>query len=211
MTASVLQLNTHVVSALFEAGAVGFNEGQEITFKSGIISPGAYINNRVLQSHPDAFKCIVEEIAKVAAADDVEVLASVATGGIAFGAAAALLTGKPHVIVKKEEKTSHGLKGLIDGDLNVVNGSGVLMVEDMSSTFTSTLKAMESIAAVGGTVIRSVAIETWGFPVFHQNTADHDVFVLCDSADLIGAAGHTGRISAAYKNRLVKWVANPDG
>ena len=198
--------------ALFDAHAVGFTWGKIIRFKSGILSPGAYNNNRVLPSYPNAWDVVVRQMMAVAIKyrGDFDVIASVATGGIAHGVALARLLSVPHVIIKKEEKTTHGLSGLIDGDAGLLMRARVLIIEDMSSTFESTLRAMRPIEACNATVAHTIAISSWGFPEFYANVGDHQVHVLCDGEKLIEQGIKLEKISSLkYAELLQRWIANP--
>ncbi|MAZ56179.1 hypothetical protein CL653_00075 [bacterium] len=200
-------------TALFEAGAVGFNFGQVIRFKSGILSPGAYLNNRVLQSRPKEWDILLGRMIDLL--DQMEgtydVVASVATGAIIHGGALVrMLDDVPHMTVKKEEKANHGLKGLIDGDSSVLPGAKVVLVEDMSSTFESALKAIEILEMNDAEVVHTLAISTWGFPIFHNNIADRDVSVLCQGEELVRHAVDTGAINAGYADLLSNWLDKPE-
>jgi len=117
-------------------------------------------------------------------------------------------TGFPHVIVKAEEKT-HGLSGLIDGDTRVLEGARVLLIEDMSSTFKSSLAAMRAFAEKGVGVSCSLLINTWGFPEFHENVGDHDVVALCSGSMIVDFAESNHIIDAEYATLLRKWIADP--
>ena len=200
-----------VAGALFEAKAVGFNFGKVIRFKSGILSPGAYNNNRLLPSHPTQWSKIINVMSAVVNdfKNDFTVVASVATGGIAHGVALARVLKLPHFIVKKEEKTSHGIGGMIDGDTTLLLGARVLMVEDMSSTFESTLKAIPKIEFYGAKVTRTLAISTWGFPEFTKNVGDHNVHVLCTGNQFLEHGRRTLLLNLRYHTLLESWLENP--
>lgn len=214
MTVHVWDDGYGIIEHLFKTGAVGFNWGQGIRFKSGILSPGAYLNNRVLPSYPKEWDCIAAAMAEASPDDynSYDVVAAVATGGIVHATKMVdkLCGYNPMVIVKKAEKDGYGLKGLIDGDASILPGARVLLVEDMSSTFGSSLKAMEPLEANGATVVHTIAISTWGFPVFYENTAEHDVTVLCSGEQLINYAASCKFISPKFAHLLHAWRKNPD-
>ncbi len=200
-----------IARALFEAKTVGFNWGKVIRFKSGILSPGAYNNNRFLPSHPAEWSTILN-VMKATVDDfkhDFNVVASVATGGIAHGVALARMLNLPHFIVKKEEKTSHGIAGMIDGDITLLPSARVLMIEDMSSTFESTLKAMPKIECYGAKVVRTVTISTWGFSEFTKNVGDHNVHVLCTGDQFLQHGKRTLLLNLRYHSLLESWLENP--
>ncbi len=202
--------DTHV-RALMAARAVGFTYGKVIRFKSGILSPGAYNNNRMLPSYPLQRDVILASMIERADSirSEFDIVASVATGGIAHGVILAGALKIPHIIIKKEEKTTHGLKGLIDGDAGLLPRARVLMVEDMSSTFESTLRAMKPVEAEGGRVTHTFAISTWGFPEFYANVGDHQVHVLCTGEQMVDCAKRFREIGPVYGHELQEWLKNP--
>jgi len=209
-------IDTHdsqqVVRAFFDAGAVGFKKGKAIRFKHGVLSPGAYINNRTLPSYPDEWGIIIDALLGdviAGAWDGVEGIASVATGGVPHGIALARDMDLPHFIVKKQEK-DHGLGGLIDGDEKLLSGMNVCMVEDMSSTFESTLKAMKPVEAAGGRVLRTFLLNTWNLPDFKRNIEHHDVWALCTGKMLLDCAVDMGKIDAGYEKVLRHWLEHPE-
>ncbi len=199
------------VRALMAARAVGFTYGKVIRFKSGILSPGAYNNNRMLPSYPAHWEVVLDAMVDRAAClrQEFDVIASVATGGIAHGVALSRMLSVPHVIIKKEEKTTHGLKGLIDGDAGLLPGARVLMIEDMSSTFESTLRAMKPVEAESGRVTHTFAISTWGFPEFHHNVGEHQVHVLCTGEQIVDCAKRFRAVGPEYGYQLRQWLKNP--
>ena len=203
--------NNSIIPALFAAKAVGFTLGKVIRFKQGILSPGVYVNNRLLSSHPHAWSIVIDTMcAQVRTLGaDFDIIASVATGGIVHGAAIAREIKVPHVIVKKEEKTTHGVAGLIDGDVSILTGARVLLIEDMSSTFESSLRAMAPLVALGAEVVCTVVINTWGFPEFYTNVGDHSVYAGCTGKELVDAALERGMIDISYAVLLLNWLENP--
>ncbi len=201
-----------VVKALFKAHAAKFTFGKQIRFKSGILSPGAYNNNRMVPSYPDEWDVVLDAMEAVVKPlrKEFDIIASVATGGISHGAALARMLRTPHIIIKKDEKKGHGLSGLIDGDVGLLPRARVLMVEDMSSTFESTLKAMQPVVAESAIVSHTIAISTWGFPQFRHNTEGHNVHVLCTGDDLIDEAYQMRLVGQSYYDILKQWVMEPD-
>lgn len=93
---------------------------------------------------------------------DVDAIAGVATGAIAPGALVADLLGLPFVYIRATPK-DHGLENLIEGDLKP--GSKVVVVEDLVSTGSSSLKAVDAVRNDGSEVVGMVAIFTYGFPI----------------------------------------------
>jgi orotate phosphoribosyltransferase len=89
-----------------------------------------------------------------------DVIAGVATGGIAMGALVAQEMNLPFVYVRSEAK-KHGLTNMIEGEIG--SGQSVVVIEDLISTGGSSLKAVEALKEKGCNVKGLVAIFTYGF------------------------------------------------
>ena len=205
-------VNNHLmIDAIFAANAAGFKRPKAIRYAHGILSPGAYINNRVIASHPDLLKIVIDALDSILDSlyGEVDIIASVATGGIVFGSTLAWINSLPHVIVKKQEK-GHGLGGLIDGDVTILADKRVLLVEDMSTTFESSLKAMEPLKEHGATVVHTLMIETWNFPEFKSNVKNHGVTALCTGSFLFEEACSRGIIDQEHEQIIRHWLEYPE-
>lgn len=198
------------VRLFFESRAVGFNRGRGIWFQRGILSPGAYLNNRALPSHPSKWNTVLELLlSQLALWEDYDGIASIATGGIAHGVALARVLGVPHFIVKKQPK-NHGLGGLIDGDVKLLSGMRLVLAEDMSSTFESSLDAMKIIEHEKAKVAHTLLLNTWGLPAFNRNAEPYSVFALCTGEMFLGYAVQDGKVDDAYHKILKHWLEDPD-
>lgn len=200
-----------VVEAFYEAHAVGIKRPKAIWFKHGVLSPGAYINNRVLPSREGIWEDLMYGFYDKAEAlrDEWDVVASVATGGTPHGVALAWMMTAPHFTVKKAEK-GHGVGGLIDGDVEVLKDKRVLLVEDMSSTFKSSLKAMQPLEAAGAKVTHTLLLNTWGLPDFHQNVGDHQVHALCTGEMILNWMAIKKLIDLDLEATVRHWLNSPE-
>lgn len=97
---------------------------------------------------------------------DVDAIAGVATGAIAPGALVADILGLPFVYIRSTPK-DHGLENLIEGDLKPKQK--VVVIEDLVSTGSSSLKAVEAIRRDGSDVIGMIAIFSYEFPIAAEN------------------------------------------
>jgi orotate phosphoribosyltransferase len=201
----------NTVRALFAANTAGFKRSEAIRFKHGVLSPGAYIDNRKLPSHPGPWDTILTrmEVYAKKLRQEYDVIAAVATGGIAHATVMARSCGAPLVIVKKQEK-DRGLGGLIDGDTKVLRGARTLLVEDMSSTFESSLKAMRALDHEGASVTHTIMISTWDLPDFQKNVAGHNVHALCTGAMLLDHAVEKELVDGQYEKVLRNWLVHPE-
>ncbi len=137
-----------------------------------------------------------------------DVIAGVATGGIAIGALVAQEMGLPFVYVRSEAK-KHGLTNMIEGEIE--KGQSVVVIEDLISTGGSSLKAVEALREQGCTVKGMVAIFTYGFDEAVQNfkKAKCRVETLTDYTTLINAALQKEYVDEKDIKSLKEWRANP--
>ena len=105
-------------SFLLQVKAVKLNNENPFTWASGRKSP-IYCDNRVTLSYPEIRTFIRQRFVDIINEyyGDVDVIAGVATGGIAQGALVAQELGKPFVYVRSEEK-KHGLTNQIEGEIH---------------------------------------------------------------------------------------------
>lgn len=151
---------------LLSVRAVKLQPSNPFTWASGWKSP-IYTDNRKLISYPHIRTFIKIELSRLIIENftEVDAIAGVATGAIAPGALVADALGLPFVYIRSTPK-DHGLENLIEGELKP--GSKVVVVEDLVSTGSSSLKAVEAIRKDGSEVIGMVANFTYGFPVATQ-------------------------------------------
>ena len=116
---------------------------------SGIESP-FYIDMRRLYMYPDLARMIILELTRRVKLDDIDVVVGVATAGIPLATYVSCLTNKPMAYVRMEKK-NHGTSSLIEGD---VTGLRTLILDDVSTTGSSILKAVEAILEAGGIPVR---------------------------------------------------------
>jgi orotate phosphoribosyltransferase len=198
-----------VAEFLLQIKAVKLQPENPFTWASGIKSP-IYCDNRKTLSYPQIRTFIrqtfVDTINKNFAKPDV--IAGVATGGIAIGALVAQEMGLPFVYVRSEAK-KHGLTNMIEGD--VESGHNVVVVEDLISTGGSSLKAVEALREKGCNVKGMVAIFTYGFDEAEQNfkKAKCNLKTLTDYNTLINTALTKEYISEKDLESLKQWRTNP--
>jgi len=135
-------------------------------------------------------------------------VAGVATGAIAHGVLVAEELKLPFVYVRPSAK-GHGRQNLIEGRL--VPGQKVVVVEDLISTGTSSLKAVEALRQAGAEVQGMVAIFSYGFPLAEDNFREAKVALhtLTDYYTLIESALQSGDILPEQVSLLQAWRKNP--
>ena len=149
---------TAVARALLDAGTVGITPDEPVTFKSGLRSP-VYVDNRKLIFQPRPWRTIIDGFA-AALPRGKPVIAGVEAAGIPHSSALAFTSGMPSVFVRKAAK-EHGLGRRIEG--GDVSGRRTILVEDMVTTGSSSLSAVEALREAGAEIADCFAIITYGF------------------------------------------------
>ena len=195
---------------LLTVKAVKLNNEHPFTWASGRKSP-IYCDNRVTLSYPEIRTFIRQRFTEIVseAWGDVDVIAGVATGGIAQGALVAQELGKPFVYVRSESK-SHGLTNQIEGEIHA--GQSVVVIEDLVSTGKSSLIAVKALREKGCVVKGMAAIFTYGLQVAADNFKAENVelMTLTDYDTLIGVARDCEYIHHDALESLSKWRENPE-
>lgn len=198
-----------VAEFLLQIKAVKLQPENPFTWASGWKSP-IYCDNRKTLSYPQIRTYIrhqfVETINKHFGRPDV--IAGVATGGIAQGALVAQEMGLPFIYVRSEAK-KHGMTNMIEGD--VESGQSVVVIEDLISTGGSSLKAVEALREKGCNVKGMAAIFTYGFDEAEQNfkKAKCVVKTLTNYEILVKKALQKEYITEKDVESLKQWRAKP--
>lgn len=195
---------------LLQIKAIKLNNEHPFTWASGRKSP-IYCDNRITLSYPEIRTFIRQSFVDVVNEcwGNVDVIAGVATGGIAQGALVAQELGKPFVYVRSEAK-SHGLTNQIEGEIH--EGQSVVVIEDLVSTGKSSLIAVHALREKGCIVKGMAAIFTYGLDVAAKNFAEADVELrtLTNYDTLIEVASREEYIRPADQESLAAWRRNPE-
>lgn len=198
-----------VADKLLQVRAVKLSPDQPFTWASGWKSP-IYCDNRKVLAHPYERDYLKSELANVIFEQfpDAEVLAGVATAGIAWGAMAADQLKLPFCYVRPKPK-EHGLGNQIEGDLKA--GQSVVVVEDLISTGKSSLQVVEALRNAGVNVIAMVALFSYGFPEADRAFADANLklITLSQYPALIDRAIEKGMVNPEQLAILMAWRENP--
>ena len=199
-----MNIAAEVAKSLLQIKAIKLSPQSPFTWASGIQSP-IYCDNRIVLSHPDVRNFIKQCLAEQSRAfAPFQVVAGVATAGIAHGALLADALGLPFVYVRGEAK-SHGRQNRIEGELQ--GNEQVLVVEDLISTGGSSLRAVETLRELGCEVQGVLAIFTYGFESAEQafGKAQCPFDTLTNYDVLIGEALKSHYISDEDLQQLLSW------
>jgi orotate phosphoribosyltransferase len=123
-----MSVASEIARRLLAVKAIQLNVNEPFTWASGILSP-IYCDNRVALSFPELRTLLKHAFAEKAAQwGPFDVLAGVATGGIAIGALVADVLEKPFVYVRPSAK-EHGRRNQIEGYLP--DQARVVVIEDL--------------------------------------------------------------------------------
>ncbi len=137
-----------LIDALRESGAVRYGEFE---LAHGGTSD-YYVDKYVFETAPGPLALVARAFAERVGD---EKLAGVALGAVPLAAVTSVETGRPYVIVRKAAK-GHGTGNRIEGALEP--GERVVVLEDVATTGTSALEAVEALRAAGATVERVLVV-----------------------------------------------------
>ncbi|MFY8137137.1 MAG: orotate phosphoribosyltransferase [Flavobacteriales bacterium] len=199
-----------VADFLLQISAVKLSPENPFTWASGMRSP-IYCDNRKTLSYPDIRRGICQAFAETIKENysNVEVIAGVATGGIAIGALVAEALNLPFIYVRSEAK-KHGLGNQVEGVFQ--EGQKVVVIEDLISTGKSSLTAVDALREAKADIIGMVAIFTYGFPKAVENftNANCAVQTLSDYDHLLEQAVNSNYISNEQHTALSNWKLDPE-
>ena len=198
-----------VAEFLLQVKAIKLSPNKPFTWASGIKSP-IYCDNRVTLSYPN-----IRTFMRQAYAESIldhfgkpDVIAGVATGGIAQGALVAQELGIPFIYVRSSVK-EHCMGNQIEGYFE--KGQKVVVIEDLISTGGSSLKAIAALRDAELDVRGLVAIFTYGFDIAHENFANAECpyVTLSDYNSMIAEALDSNLISQDDMDSLKRLRDNP--
>ena len=198
-----------VAEKLLQVNAVRLNPAQPFTWASGWKSP-IYCDNRKVLSFPFIRDFIKSELCNLVYTKfpDAELLAGVATAGIAWGAMVADQLKLPYIYVRPKPK-EHGLGNQIEGYYEP--GKKTVVIEDLVSTGKSSLQVVDVLKAQGLEVSGMVSIFTYDFPVAAEafEKANLSYQSLTNYPVLIDLAVEKGIVTAEQQSVLLKWRDDP--
>lgn len=204
------EVSIEMARFLLKIEAVKLNDKEPFTWASGRKSP-IYCDNRKTLSHPVIRNFIRQEFLNIIEEKigGVDVIAGVATGGIAQGVLVAQELGLPFVYIRPSAK-EHGLSNQIEGDIEA--GQSVIVVEDLVSTGKSSLQAVEALTNAGCKVKAMIAIFTYNLEVAAKNFENIKLplYTLTNYDDLIETAKELDGLSEKAITSLHNWKINPE-
>ena len=200
---------TVTAEKLLQADAVRLSPVAPFTWASGWKSP-IYCDNRAILSQPFIRDYIKSEMCNVIFEKypDADLVAGVATAGIAWGAMAADQLKLPFMYVRPKPK-EHGMGNQIEGAYEA--GQKTVVVEDLVSTGKSSLQVIDVLRKAGLEVVGMVSIFSYGFDEALKNfeNAGLSFQSLTDYSTLINIGLEKGKIQSASEPLLLQWRRDP--
>ncbi|MCT4560985.1 MAG: orotate phosphoribosyltransferase [Crocinitomicaceae bacterium] len=198
-----------VAEFLLQIKAIKLQPNQPFTWASGIKSP-IYCDNRISLSYPNVRTYIRQAYAEAILEHygKPDVIAGVATGGIAQGALIAQELGLPFIYVRSEAK-GHGMGNQIEGYFE--KGQKVVVIEDLISTGKSSLLAVDALKSAELDVRGLVAIFSYGFQeaITAFENANCPFITLSNYDTLLDLAINQKAITPEELEHLQSWKSNP--
>ena len=200
-----------IADFLLQIKAIKLQPDKPFTWASGIKSP-IYCDNRKTLSYPKTRTFLRQQFSSVILDlySKPDVIAGIATGGIAHGVLVAQDLGLPFVYVRGEAK-AHGTQNVIEGEITA--GQSVVLIEDLISTGGSSIKAAEALRKEKCLIKGIISIFNYNLGIAEENfkKAKIPVTSLCDFTTLIERAAETNYISEKDIKSLQEWAKNPEG
>lgn len=198
-----------IANHLLQIKAIILQPNNPFTWASGWKSP-IYCDNRKTLSFPNIRTHIRIKICEIIKEKypHVNVIAGVATGGIAIGALIAEELGLPFIYVRASNK-EHGKKNLIEGYYD--SGQSVVVIEDLISSGKSSLAAVEALREEDLNVKGLISIFTYSFEEANKNFNKYscEKISLCDYETLIDEALKSNYIDQKDLSILKNWRKDP--
>lgn len=200
---------TITAEKLLQVNAVKLSPEKPFTWASGWKSP-IYCDNRKVLSHPFIREYIKSELCNVVFEkyNGAELIAGVATAGIAWGAMVADQLKLPFIYVRPKPK-EHGLGNQIEGEYHP--GQKVVVIEDLVSTGKSSLQVVDVLRSQGLEIQGMVSIFNYQFDAGNKafEEAGVELISLTDYSNLLLTAEKKGVIQPAQQEVLLNWRKDP--
>ncbi|GAC1421386.1 MAG: orotate phosphoribosyltransferase [Flavisolibacter sp.] len=194
---------------LLQADAVRLRPHEPFTWASGWKSP-IYCDNRKILSQPYIRDFIKSELCNVVFEKfgQANLIAGVATAGIAWGAMVADQLKLPFVYVRPKPK-EHGMGNQIEGFFS--REQKVVVLEDLISTGKSSLQVVEVLRAQELEVVGMVSIFNYFFDLAREafEKAEITTYSLTSFPSLLSLATTKGLIQPGEEEILLKWRKDP--
>ncbi|MBI5681057.1 MAG: orotate phosphoribosyltransferase [Methanobacterium sp.] len=134
-------------------------EKEVVKFGKFILSSGKesdyYVNMKMAITNPQILKAIAIIVSSQIIDDNINKVAGPALGAVPIATAVSLESEIPMLMVRKAKK-GYGTSQLIEGELK--EGDSIIVVEDVTTTGNSLIKAIKALEENGGKVKKAVVV-----------------------------------------------------
>jgi len=197
-----------IAERLLSLGAISVETDRTYTWSSGIESP-VYSDMRLIISDVESRKQIADLLAEtVKKFGNIDGVAGTATAGIPHAALVAERLGFPMVYVRSEAK-GHGKENQIEGVAQ--EGLSYVVIEDLISTGSSSIKSAEALIAAGAICNNVVSIFDYKLPIATENATQAELTFnsLTDFPTVMKTALEKGLWSTQQLEVAQEWYADP--
>ena len=204
-----MKSETAIAEKLLQIQAIKLNATNPFTWASGWKSP-IYCDNRKVLSFPNVRDYIKNELSHIIATEfaTANLIAGVATAGIAWGALAADQLKMPFCYVRPKPK-EHGLGNQVEGYYE--EKQKVVIVEDLISTGKSSIQVVDVLQSLNLEIVGLVSIFNYGFDEGVKAFADKKIktISLTNYTALLPLAVAENIITEEQLELLSSWRKNP--
>jgi orotate phosphoribosyltransferase len=204
-----IDIAKQIAKFLLQINAIILQPKDPFTWASGWKSP-IYCDNRKILSFPNIRTHIRQNLAEIVKKKypNANLIAGVASGGIAHGCLVAEELGLPFIYVRASAK-KHGKQNLIEGYYN--DSQSVVVIEDLISSGKSSLSAVQALREKDLNVQGLLSIFNYNFEEADNNflNANCEKTSLCDYNILIDEALKEKYIDKKELELLKKWREDP--
>jgi len=135
------------------------NEKEVVKFGKFTLSSGKesdyYVNMKMAITDPNILKSIAKIVSGQINRNEIDKVAGPALGAIPIVTAVSLESSIPMLMIRKSKK-GYGTSELIEG--NLLDGDSVIVIEDVTTTGNSLIKAIKALEDNGGKVKRAFVV-----------------------------------------------------
>lgn len=139
-----------------------------------------------------------------------DVVAGTATAGIPHAAFISQKLDLPMIYVRSEPK-EHGKRNQIEG--KITRGQKVIIIEDLISTGSSSIKVAKVLRKAGAKVTGILAIFTYDLKEAENNFRKDNIklYTLTNLKDTTNIAMKTGYLKKEQVEKILDWAKDPQG
>jgi len=201
-----------IANKMLSINAITTSFDNYYTWSSGFKSP-IYSDHRMIISNISFRKYILEQFISTIKSQfnitEIDLIAGVATAGIAHSAWVASHLNLPMIYVRPKRK-GHGKENHIEGVFT--KGANVVVIEDVFTTGSSAIRAINAIREKGGNVVGVIGILDYNFIELAHNFRDENIIhtSLYTFSDILNAAKKEAYFTDDEFNKLLTWVNSSD-